>query len=349
MSPVSPVVPTLVHGSSLSLRFQLYFKFNFLSTPRYLFHFHISPPKMATSGGEAFEPSKKPSSFSWNNIKLIRWLGKRKLKVAPIEILITEAGRDVESIHSRRRAASVAAHDPKFFCVKHELIFWAAEACFTTLSRLCGALCIVEFKQNASGGYVRFSRPRRWIHYGMLAMLNLSMLHKLAVTAERILFEELNAITFMCISGTLVYFVPWCLSLGITLKWKETMDLLNSWPMILACLETRQQRGPKRKTQFGNLSLALKLSAVAVMVPIVVFAAASLSILFKNLPVCLLPLAKGVGIVPEQGMLPHFMWQLIFFPLEVAVAVPPLTATGFSAGIVFISVGVFKIYLDQIR
>ena len=279
----------------------------------------------------------------------MRWLGKPKLQVAPIELLITEAGRDIASIHSGSRAASVAANYPTFFGVKHELIFGAAEVCFTTLSRLCGALCIVEFKQNASGGYVRCSRPRHWIHYGMLVMLNLSMLHKLAVSAERILFEELNMVTFMCISGTLVHFIPWCICLGITLKWKETMDVLNSWPMILACLETRRQRGTKHKAQFGNLSLALKLIAVAVTVPIVVFAAASLSMLFNNMPVCLLPLAKGVGIVPERGVLPHFMWQLIFFPLEVAVAVPPVAAMGFSAGIMFISVGVFKIYLDEVR
>ena len=32
----------------------------------------------------------------------------------------------------------------------------------------------------------------------MLAMLNLSMLHKLVVSVERILLEELNAVTFMC-------------------------------------------------------------------------------------------------------------------------------------------------------
>ena len=304
---------------------------------------------MVPSGGEAFELAQKPVALSWKNTKLMRWLRKPKLKVAPIELLRTEAGRNIESIHSGSRAASVAAHDPKFLGVKHDLIFWAAEECFTTLSRLCSALCIVEFKQNASGEYVQCSKRWRWIHYGMLAMLNLSMLHKLAVSAERILFEELNAITFMCITGTLVYFVPWCLSLGITFKWQDTMDLLNSWPLILACLETSQQRGTKRKAQFGNLSLALKLIAVAVTVPIVVFAAASLSILFKNLPVCLLPLAKGVGIVPDRGVLPDFIWQLIFFPLEVAVAVPPLTATGFSAGIMFISVGVFKIYLDEVR
>ena len=305
---------------------------------------------MASSGGETFEIAQKPVAFSWNNTKLMRWLGKQKLKVAQIKLLRTEARRNIEYIHSSgSRAASVAAHDPKFFGVKHELIFWAAEECFTTLSRLCSALCIVEFKQNASGGYVRYSRPRRWIHYGMLAMLNLSMLHKLVVSAERILFEELNAITFMCISGTLVYFVPWCISLGITLKWQETMDLLNSWPMILTCLETRRERGTKRKAQFGNLSLALKLIALAVTVPIVMFTAASLSILFENLPVCLLPLAKGVGIVQEPGVLPHLMWQLIFLPLEVAVAMPPLTAAVFSVGIVFISVGVFKIYLDEIR
>ena len=139
----------------------------------------------------------------------------------------------------------------------------------------------------------------------MLAMLNLSMLHKLSVTAERILFEELNVITFMCISGTFVYFVPWCMSLGITLRWKETMGMLNSWPMILACLETRRQRGTKRKAQFGNLSLALKLIALAVTVLIVVLAAASLSILFKNLPVCLLP-SKGRGNCAGTASLASF-------------------------------------------
>ena len=304
---------------------------------------------MASRGGEAFELAQKPVAFSWNNTKLMRWLGKPKLKVAPIEILITEAGRDIESIHSSSRAASVAAHEPKFFGIKHELIFWAAEECFTTLSRLCSALCMVEFKQNASGGYVRCSKHRRWIHYGMLAMLNLSMLHKFVVSVERILFEELNMVTFMCISGTLVYFVPWCMCLGITLKWKETMDMLNAWPMILACLETRRQRGTKRKAQFGNLSLALKLIVLTAAVSVIVLAAASLSILPIRLPVCLLPLAQGMGVVPQGGVLPQFMLQLIFFPLEVALAVPPLAAAGFSAGIIIISVGVFKIYLDEVR
>ena len=83
------------------------------------------------------------------------------------------------------------------------------------------------------------------------------------------------------------------------------MGMLNSWPMILACLETRRQRGTKRKAQFGNLSLALKLIALAVTVLIVVLAAASLSILFKNLPVCLLP-SKGRGNCAGTASLASF-------------------------------------------
>ena len=43
--------------------------------------------------------------------------------------------------------------------------------------------------------------------------------------------------TFMCISLFIIYLVAFMIGLGIWAWPEEIMDLLNSWPKILACLE----------------------------------------------------------------------------------------------------------------
>ena len=279
----------------------------------------------------------------WSAVHFLTKLG-RKLK--PIVRDTKFSSKFFQPVHNSE--TKVSSLVPQLLGIKQGLIFRVAERCFTVLNDLSSALCIVEFQQTISGRYVQCSRLKSWIHFGVIALLNLSMFHKVFVTAKRVLFEELDVTTFMCISTSLAYVGPWFLSLAIMCKPKETRDTLNAWPTILSGLEARCKRR-NRKAQFEDLSLALKLIALFTVVVAVALIMALISIIFVDLPVCLLPLAKTAGIVKDDGTLPHFVWQLIFFPLELALVTPLVVAAGMSVAIAFISVGVLKIHLDEIR
>ena len=304
----------------------------------------------------------------------VKWLQKMKQNLAvfnPITNLFThhfsklksnfarnifskqQNHKKTQSVHPIATTARIPnpSRVPKFLGIKYDLIFLTAEKCFNALIHLSSGLCLVGFKQKKCGQYVSCSQRERWIRYGILALPYVSMTHKFVVTAERLFLGKLDVTTFMCITTCLTFFGPWCFSLAVTFKTSETVDTLNAWPMILSSVQgDRRGRGRKRKAQFQNLSLALKVITLTTIMAMIALIMPMISIVFKDMPVCLLSLAKNVGIVQAgDGILPHVAWQLLFVPAELALVVPLLAAAGMGAGITIIGLGVFKIYMDLIR
>ena len=127
----------------------------------------------------------------------------------------------------------------------------------------------------------------------------------------------------MCTSHLLIYVVSFCVSLGMVAKPNETMDLLNSWPFIFSCLKELRGSTP---CQYDDLSTSLKIIAVFVATQGIALAGALLSLAFSRLPTCLFPTAERFGLIPD-GLLPRFEWQLVFFPLEYMMYLPPMFST----------------------
>lgn len=69
--------------------------------------------------------------------------------------------------------------------------------------------------------------------------------------------------------------------------------------------------------------------------------ASAFSLVYDSLPVCVYPMARYVGLIPEIG-LPSILWRIVFFPLEVATMLPACLAANFSTNIMVLSVGIAK-------
>ena len=149
----------------------------------------------------------------------------------------------------------------------------------------------------------------------------------------------------MCITLFLAYFDSVCVSLGVIIRPKETMDLLNSWPVILSCLKELRHDVP---SPFNDISESFELMALLLISQGIAVAAALFSLAFSTLPACYFPLVESLGLIPD-GLLPRFAWQLIFFPLEYATVLPLMLIHSFAGGIIFIVVAVYKIYINELR
>ena len=228
------------------------------------------------------------------------------------------------------------------------LLTQTGKHCFDLLAALCVRPQLVRFTKVPSGKYVlASSRRHRLAHNFVLAASWSSIAHQLTVCISRLVLNELDIPTLICISSFLIHFVPLCASVGIIRRAQETADLLNAWPQILSCLDETGSTGRKeRQSQFARVSVCLKIIALTGFTTIAAFSAAVWSIAFKDLPVFLLPLARKLGIVPDVK--PRILWQLIFFPIQLVAAVLPLGAGCFTVAIIIMSLETFSVYMDEL-
>ena len=233
-----------------------------------------------------------------------------------------------------------------FLGIGRSVYFAVGHKCFDLLYRGTEFFQLAPFRRTLSGKYVPLNLKQKFRYCAALGIGLALMLQKLWGTAELLLFEELKIETFMCISLCLIYLVAFMIGLGIWAQPEETMDLLNSWPDILACLEEIRE-GPS-PTPFDDMSTTLKVIAVFLVSQGIAFAAGLLSLIMSNLPICFFPMAEKYGLI-SQGIMPRFGWQLLFFPLEYFSYVPPVFIGPFSGGILLTLMGVLKIYLEEVR
>ena len=244
------------------------------------------------------------------------------------------------------KAVGARPGEDGFLGIGRSVYFALGLKCFELLYRGTEFFHLVPFKRNANGEYVPLDLKQKIWHYAALSLGSVLMLQKAWGTVELLLFEELKIQTFMCISLFLIYLVAFMIGLGIWARPQETMDLLNSWPKILACLAEIREGPPPMP--FDDMSSALKIMTVFLVTQGIAFAAGLLSLIMSNLPICFFPMAEKYGLIPEDVM-PRFAWQLVFFPLEYFSYIPPMFIAPFSGGILLTLMGVLKIYLEEVR
>ena len=258
-----------------------------------------------------------------------RGVGKYKIQSKIVEA--EQVSNDGEGFLEFRRSAFITS----------------GQKCFDILFRGIAFFQLAPFRCTLTGQYVPLNSKKTVRHYIALAIVVLFMLQKFVGTAQILLYEQLKVETFMCLSLFVIHFAAFMTSLGMWARPEQTLDLLNSWPKILACLEEIQGDG-RHPTPFDNMSTSLKIIAPFLVCQGIALGTGVASLLFSNLPACFFPMAENFGLIPE-GVLPRFGWQLVFFPLECLSYIPPMFAAPFSGAILVILMGVLKVYLDQVR
>ena len=77
--------------------------------------------------------------------------------------------------------------------------------------------------------------------------------------------------------------------------------------------------------------------------------AAAFSLVFNNLPVCVFPIVKWLGLVPFNGSMLTIYWQIVFYPLELLTLVPLMVAVAFNVHTFFLAMATLNFCADQTR
>ena len=253
--------------------------------------------------------------------------------------------RGVAKHKIRSKPLKQKEHQKKVLGIPESFYFAVGKNCFEFWFFCCRKLYLIPFTRTAQGDYVALEGSRKRIHYLVWFIKFLVLLHKTWGLAAVLLFEELKTETFIILSLFMVYFVSFCISFVVLARPKETMDLLNCWPLVLSCLK---ELDLEASSPFDDISEVLMLVTVMIVTQAIALAAALLSLAFDTLPVCYYPTLYKLGLIPE-GVLTRFGWQLIFAPLEYATNIHPMLSAPFSGGIFIILVGVFKIFSNGMR
>ena len=118
--------------------------------------------------------------------------------------------------------------------------------------------------------------------------------------------------TLMCLSLFMLQFVGWACSLGLVFRWRESIQILNSWEIVVADIdETDGERTPYDDVPSGLLLIhaTATTASCAAAQPII-------SLLFSKLPVCIHSICEAAGLIPDVRWMTPFIWQLAFLPAE---------------------------------
>ena len=195
--------------------------------------------------------------------------------------------------------------------------------------------------------YVRGSLKKRICHYVVTTLFFANVLHKFVVTVDRCTENgRLDVEALMCMCVFMVQFIGWTMSLSPVFRWRESIQVLNTWDPLVAAISDEME---EEISPYEDVSSAVKVILGIGLIAGLVGAQAMVSILFSNLPVCIYPMCKAAGLLPEVNFMTPLMWQLVFVPAELLLGI--LAACNMYSGwnILVQSTGVQKVSMAAIK
>ena len=226
-------------------------------------------------------------------------------------------------------------------------VYSSAKICRLYIISVCTRFCLIPFQQpSVVGKFYHASLAKRIIHYALVLFYVTFMMYKFGVIVSLVVFEELSVVTFMCGCSFIVLLLSICAATGSTWSRLEMKQLLNSWEPLRDSIEDSTGR---RIDELSSTALCLKLIALTWLVHCAAMNAAAFSLVFEDLPVCVFPIAKRLGLIPENSPLPTILWQIGFYPLELLTLLPPMIVTALNGHTYVIGLGMLKLYADELR
>ena len=190
------------------------------------------------------------------------------------------------------------------------------------------------------------SKKKLWIHYLILPLLVLSMMHKLILLTPRISTATLDTSTFVCTITCLCYLVAFGISCSGLILHDETMDLINGWSDVLTYYA--EDEG-KPMPLIANTKSAVVVSSLAILAMAIAWTVSGFSIAFRTLPVTLITLADVMGVISAKTKIPRLIWKLLFWPLEFIMYLLPMFLAGWGAMVMMLGVMVVMNCTNQLR
>ena len=225
-------------------------------------------------------------------------------------------------------------------------LFNFAEKCFNFHTKINCNLCLAPYSLSEDGKLEHCSRQKRWIHYLVISLLALRMVHQFTVVIPRWSSGRLDTTTFICTATFLCYLVAFSVSSSYLILPDETIDAKHGWPKILAyCAEEDQEPMPL----IGNTKTAVVMSSLAILAMAIAWNAAGITIVFNALPVSLLVTAEEAGLIPVTVKIPRIVWQLLFWPLELIMYILPMFMAAWGPMILMLNIMTAMNCVNQLR
>ena len=189
-------------------------------------------------------------------------------------------------------------------------LFNFAEEWFKVYTKINCELCLIPYSLSEDGKLEPVSRTKIWIHYLVLSVLVVSMMHKLIIFLILLSSKTLNTSTFICCATFLCYLVAFSISSSCLFLTDETMDMINGWPKILMYFAEEDGKSMRLVT---NTKTAVVISSLAVLAMATACPASTFSIAFQALPVTFLVMAESVGVIPVTWKVPRVIWKLLLW------------------------------------
>ena len=219
---------------------------------------------------------------------------------------------------------------------------------FRFFGRICSKLYLVPYSFDHEGKLRIFSQRQLRIHYTVLSVMALSMIHKSVALCYRIsstdsaLTAEIS--TFICVASVLFYLVPLAVAVSVLLKREETVCVLNTWNELLASLRPGNENGGIFCDTQGAF-VVMSLSEVCVIGSL---GFSLLGFIFESLPVTYFTATEALRLV-DTMLMPRILWKLVFWPLELLTYMSPALPCAWAHTINDMIAITMKNCLEQLR
>ena len=222
------------------------------------------------------------------------------------------------------------------------------------VTRVCTLFCLIPLIQlptsSSAACHQQYELAPRWkrkLHYILISIYGSFTMYKFAITVYLLVQTELNATVFMCFCSMLILLMSLVFAIPCTTGHpRETMHLLSSCDSLG---ERLYECTGKRIQVFSSVPFCLKVMGVTWLAHCGAMNAAAFSLVFEDLPVCVFPIVKWLGLIPEESSLPTIYWQIAFYPLELLTLLPMMIVTVFNCHMFLVGMAMLKFSADQIR
>ena len=225
-------------------------------------------------------------------------------------------------------------------------LFIFSKKSFKFYTKYTCKLYLAPYSVSEDGKLEILAGRKIWIHYLVLSVLFVSMMHKFVIFVGRVAAGQLDTMTFICSASSLVYLGGFSVASSSWILRDETIDIVHGWPDILTCCSPEEG---EPIPLIANTKTAVMISSLAVLNVIISLAVSGFGFGMQSLPVTYFAAAEAVGLISPSTNVPRILWKLLFWPLECLTYVLPMFVSGWAAMLMMLMVMVIMNCANQLR
>ena len=238
--------------------------------------------------------------------------------------------------------------DSKSHVVRAFASKWA-EKVFSRTSSLCCNLCLVPFVKGHNGCFELAPLWRRIIHYGIVALLLLTCVHKFVMTILAFTVLPVGTVaSTLSYTGFQLQITAMGMGSGFIFFPSLSCELLNSWNHVLSEVASRLGQSPRTPWTYFSSGFQVLIAVVGCIVAAITMPC--LSVLFPTTPIFLFPSLKIAGLIDlTDDYFSTIVMRIICSPFDFGVYALAITLMCFGCTFIVSEVGLLKAVVNGLR